>query len=272
MKAYFLLLGLFIFSIKTAWGEPSPRRALNSADARSYLYFDANLRKHSFQSDTILDHIQHKIEQAMELELRNKEARALSALERKVEQVKNNELASYWMAYIQYLKARDALWQKEHKAAQQADEKGIKILEEKTFKNADDYALLALLKGLSFYFAPESEGARIYMEIERLLYSGFALDKNNIRLHFAKGLLDFHTPQEYGGGKKTEEFMLQAISLPETNSDNPQRPTWGKEDAYAILIQHYLRADKKQLAEKYFKEGKFVFPNSRSILYLQGSF
>ena len=166
MKAWFLLIGLFILSVKTVNGESRLVCTLYSDAANTLLHSNESRPTVYFQSDTILDHIQQKIEQAMEVDINMKDAKALSALERKLEQVKNNELASYWMAYIQYSKTKAVLAEKNHKAAKQADEKGIKILEEKTFKNADDYALLVLLKGLSFYFAPESEAMRIYMDIE----------------------------------------------------------------------------------------------------------
>lgn len=226
------------------------------------------------QSDTLRTAMQQKIQEAFQEDLVNKEASKLVRLEIALEQDQSVDdlLKNYWIAYINYLKTLVAQQQKDQVKAKEADEKGIAILEKNTTKSADDYALLALLKGLSFYFAQPGNEMNVYVEIEHLITSGVGLDKNNVRLQYVQAVLDFHTPKEYGGGSKTERFLLNAIEWPETNADNPQRPTWGKEEAYDLLIQYYLREDKKDKAKKYFDEGKFSFPTSYGILRHRGSF
>jgi len=274
MKALFLLISLFVFCRETATCGLRTVGKVHSSTRQVFNDADEDQLNVVFQKNLILDDIQQKIKDAVKEDLVHKSTKALLALEMALEQEESNPVAlkNYWIAYINYLKTVAAWNQKDLVTAEQADEKGIRLLEKNTAKNADDYALLVLLKGLSFYFAPETDAMRIYLEIEGLLYAGLAQDKNNIRLQYAQGLLDFYTPKEYGGGDKAEKFLINTIERPETNLDHRHQPTWGKEEAYDILIQYYLREHKIDRAKKYFKEGKFTFPNSAAILQHQGSF
>ena len=78
----------------------------------------------------------------------------------------------------------------------------------------------------------------------------------------------FHTPKKYGGGKETEEYLLKAISLPIQKVKNDYLPSWGKEEAFEMLIKFYIKNEKWDLAKKYYKKGIAAFPKSYTISQL----
>ncbi len=105
------------------------------------------------------------------------------------------------------------------------------------------------------------------------------MDKENLRLYYVQGKIDFHTPKQYGGGKITEKALKKAIELSEKNTQNTQptwgkaielpekntqntQPTWGKEQAYSTLIAYYLRENQKEKAKIYYNKALKIFPNS----------
>jgi len=95
------------------------------------------------------------------------------------------------------------------------------------------------------------------------------LDSTNVRAYFVYGSNDFYTPEQYGGGKEAEKYLLKAISMPTQKEKNNILPSWGKEEAYEILIRLYIKKENWDLAEKYFHEGIEEFPDSYSINQLK---
>ncbi|MEJ5052809.1 hypothetical protein [Sphingobacterium sp. MYb382] len=276
MKALCMLIGLLFMQLEIAWSRPIVDSGNSGSTQKSRFIkntIDAYILEFS-NNDTVLNDIQYIIQKAFNDDIVNKNVKALTSLETSLEQDggKDVNLNNYWIAYINCLKTIVAQQQKDSATAKASDEKGIKLLERNETKGAEDYALLALLRGLSFPFASAGEEMNIYYEIEHLLTNGLGLDKKNVRLQYVQAVLDFYTPSEYGGGYKAEKLLINAIEWPETNIDNPQLPTWGKEEAYDFLVQYYLRENKKESAKKYFKEGIFNFPNSTIILRHKASF
>lgn len=270
MKALCMLIGLLFMQLEIARCGPivDSGNSGSTQTSRSIKNtMDASILEFS-KKDTVLNDIQYIIQKAFNADVANKNVKALTDLEASLEQEggKDVNLRNYWIAYINYLKTIVAQQQKDNETAKASDEKGIKLLEENTTKNAEDYALLALLRGLSFPFASAGEEMNIYYEIEHLLTTGLGLDKKNMRLQYVQAVLDFYTPSEYGGGYKVEKLLINTLEWPDKNIDNPQLPTWGKEEAYDLLVQFYLRENKKESAQKYFEEGIFNFPNSVIIL------
>jgi hypothetical protein len=96
------------------------------------------------------------------------------------------------------------------------------------------------------------------------------LDENNVRSNYVNGYYDFYTPPEYGGGKKTEAFLLKAING--KNVSNPYSPTWGEAEAYPILIQLYLKQNKKEKAMQYYQTACKLFPDNTYIAKLKKHF
>lgn len=153
-----------------------------------------------------------------------------------------------------------------------SNKKRIYLLENNQNKNSDDYALLALLKGMSYSFVSAMEAPAISRDINKYLEKGIEADNENFRIYYAQGSIDFYIPKEYGGGTKAESALLKAINLPEKNKSNSQLPTWGKEEAYDLIIRFYLRENQKDKAKTYFDKAKQLFPTSYIIQMHQSKF
>jgi hypothetical protein len=170
----------------------------------------------------------------------------------------SNPYLSYWGAFAQY-----HLYFRHDKNKQQAEQalnKGIELLENIPTKNAEHYALLSLLQGLNLEFAsfltiPFKAGT-VKANAEKAL----ALEPNNLRAHYARGINDFYTPKQYGGGKVAATHFKQAIALADKPDPNPYAPSWGKADAYYYLVQAYQAAGQTELARQYATEGLSKYP------------
>ncbi|HEX8329532.1 MAG TPA: hypothetical protein VF629_18485 [Hymenobacter sp.] len=169
-----------------------------------------------------------------------------------------NPYVSYWAAFAQYhLYFRAG---QDKTKAEAALEKGIAVLEEVPTKTAEHYALLSLLQGLNLEFAnfltiPFKAGA-----VKESAEKALTMAPNNLRAHYARGINDFYTPKQYGGGKVAAAHFLKAIALPDQPDPNPYAPNWGKADAYCYLAQTYKAAGQLDLARKYATEGVNKYP------------
>ncbi len=228
----------------------------------------------TLQNDTILNNIQEKIATASHDGFAKGNTRQLDEVEAILESKKtdNENLKNYWIAYINYYKTIIAMQFENKELGSKSNKKGIKILEGSKNKNSDDYALLVLLKGMSYPFASGMEALAISKDINKLLEKGIKADDKNFRVYYAQGSIDFYTPKEYGGGTKAESALLKAIELPEKNTGNSQLPTWGKEEACDLTIRFYLRENQKDKAKTYFDRAKQLFPDSYIIQTHQSNF
>ncbi|MDR2407326.1 MAG: hypothetical protein LBE13_04330 [Bacteroidales bacterium] len=279
MKTLFFLLGLLMF--QTCNPQKQSIELLSVTDVVEYWEKSAIGSEVSheeslttIQNDTLLNNIQEKITLASYEGFVKNNTQELDNI---ANQLSNSNIASqnltkYWLSYISYYKTIIGMKVRNQEMTRDANKKGIEILESIKNKNSDDYALLVLLKGLSFSFVPAVEAPLISREISKLIEKGLKTDDSNFRVHYAQGSVDFYTPKEFGGNTKTEQYLIKAINLPEKNIGNSQLPTWGKEEAYDLLIRYCLRENNKKEAEMYFNKAKQVFPDSYTILSHQSSF
>lgn len=185
---------------------------------------------------------------------------------KKTKSTTNKYLYAYWLSYLNYYKSIAAAKQGAENVEQYLD-KAIGYLEKIKNKDVEVIALLALEESYKFQFIPRQEMILQMNKINKYLEKALKLDKNNVRANYVNGNYDYYTPKEYGGGKKTEDFLLKAISA--KNSHKPFFPTWGKEDAYRILILYYVDNKRSVEAKDYFKKAKSLFPNSHLIQSLK---
>ncbi len=176
-----------------------------------------------------------------------------------------NNLLLYWKGYLYYYKSIFYIQNNEKSKSEKAITKGINILKEIEYKNSEDLALLALLQSFSQQFNSGFKAAKVSSKIKQNVDLALALDPDNLRAHFVYASNDFYTPEKYGGGKEAEKYLLNAISLSEQKISNPYLPSWGKEEAYAMLIQLYINDENFESAKKYFNQGMEKYPNSYSI-------
>lgn len=178
----------------------------------------------------------------------------------------NNEhnLVRYWQSYLEFYRSIFYLQMKDEKKAEKAVEKGIDWMEEMTNKGSEDYALLAMMTSFSIQFKSFIKIPKTSGKAKEWTEKAIAMDTTNLRAYYVFASHDFYTPKAFGGGKKAEEYLLKAISLPSQKVKNPVLPSWGKSDAYHMLISLYLREDKKELAREYYRKAVSLYPqNSR---------
>ena len=87
---------------------------------------------------------------------------------------------------------------------------------------------------------------------------------NNLRAYYALALNNFYTPKVFGGGSEVEFYLKKALSLTETTKTE-NKPSWGKESVYELLIKHYQKEEKGSFATKYLIEGLELFPYSKLL-------
>lgn len=204
---------------------------------------------------SVLTNIQQKITWRTHADSIRQVAAALDELRAKTP----NPYLSYWGAFAQYHLYFRAGQDKQ--TAEKALQTGIALLEEISTKTAEHYALLSLLQGLNLEFANFLTIAFKANTVKENAEKALALDPNNLRAHYARGINDFYTPSQYGGGKVAAKHFKKAIALPEKTDPNPYAPDWGKADAYSYLAQTYKKAGQMELAKQYATEGLAKYPN-----------
>lgn len=177
---------------------------------------------------------------------------------------KDQNIIQYWRAYLQFYMAIFHIQSGDKSASEAAVDQGIAWMKDMKQKNSEDYALLAMLQGFSIQF----KGMRamfISGAIKKNVETALTIDDENIRAYYVAGNNDYYTPEQYGGGKKVEEYLLKAIALPTQKTPNEYLPSWGKEEAYELLIKHYIKKEKMEAARAHFKDANKLFPNSYQI-------
>lgn len=247
----FLFISLFFFSCA---GEPvfGPAYAVN--------YTNSN----TSTKDTLLKGIEGKIYNSFVQSLTSKSEAPIQKIDEALEALYKEppqNLIIYWRAYNHYYQAIYYIQSKDAKQSEKAIDKAVELMKSIDNKNAEDYALLAMSQSFSIQFKGMQAmfiSGKVSKNIDRALVA----DKENLRAWFVAGSSDYYTPEKYGGGKKVEEFLKKAISLPAQKIQNEYLPSWGKEEAYEMLIKFYLKKDKKEEATATYKSGIAEFPNS----------
>ena len=139
-------------------------------------------------------------------------------------------------------------------------------------KTSETYALLALVQSFSIQFASGMEAGRISAGIRENAGKALELDSTNVRGWYVLGSNDYYTPASFGGGKKVEYYLKKATSSPDKNTDDSSLPTWGREYAYALLIQYYMQNDRTDeakncllMAEKEYPDSYFIGEYKRKL-------
>lgn len=171
-----------------------------------------------------------------------------------------NRATAYWMAYACYQSAIYLLNTKQNDLSEAATKEGIAVLESITEKNDEDYILLGSLHSFSITFQPDL-APTISPKANNLVQKGLEINAKNLRGHLALGRSDYYKPAQYGGGKMVEKHLQKALSLKNTYSDDPNAPTWGRDDVYMYMVWFYRRADRNQDALLYCRRGLKEYPN-----------
>lgn len=174
----------------------------------------------------------------------------------------NNSLFLYWKGYALYYNSIYYIKKSDISNSKAILTNGIKTLESIKKKNSEDYALLSMLKSFSCQFLKFPEVVQASKDATTYIDQAVELDKNNLRAYYVLANNDYYTPENFGGGKSVEKYALKAISLPAQKVSNPYLPSWGKQESYELLTNHYIKQKDMEKAKKYIELGLTEYPNS----------
>ncbi|RAK68043.1 hypothetical protein [Hymenobacter edaphi] len=176
--------------------------------------------------------------------------------------------ARYWHGYVALHESIYYLQQNDRKRAEQVVENGLKQLQEPAPQRAEDYALLAHLQSFAIQFRHGMAAALAAAKVKSNAERALKLDARNLRAYYVLASNDFYTPARYGGGKKTEGYLLKALAQPDQSAAGAQGPSWGREQTYELLVRFYHREQKPALAQKYYAEARRRYPSSTTLAEL----
>lgn len=214
------------------------------------------------KGDSILENIQNKIYTTFinSFELRN--TQNLIKIENELKKIKNHDqIIFYWIAYSKYYESIFYLKMNDKKSAKKEINEAIEMVEIIKSKNSESYALLANLYSFSTQFADGMSINNISLKTKKNAETAIKLDEDNLRAWYVLGANDFYTPRMYGGGKKCEEYLLKSISLDEQKVKNPYMPSWGKNDAFSLLVAYYIEKDEHVKALEYLNKALLLYPD-----------
>lgn len=260
MKNTLLLFVLFLF--------PSCKGYTIEKDFSEFVNYSDQITE--IKSDSLLKDVQNKIYNSFVQSLLSKDNKPLRELSLKLKELYNEKelnLILYWRSYLQFYSSIYFSEMQEKNMSEKEIDIGINWLKNMKGKNSEDFALLSMLQGYSMQF----KGTKVMfisINLKKNIKKAIALDSVNPRAYYVYASNDFYTPEKYGGGSEAEEYLLKAISLTAQKIKNEYLPSWGKEEAYEMLIKLYIKTQKWDLAKEYFEKGIREFPKSYSISLL----
>ena len=201
--------------------------------------------------------IESRIDSAFERSLRSGSAAPLQELGAALDGMKSNGpqeayRRGYWSGYQRYREAivHTALGGKA--GARQAVAAGIETLRAVSPSDREVQILLGLMSGLNLQFVPPSNTMK---ELDRL--NGHIREamkgEPSLRALYLAAISDWNTPAAYGGKRRAEPLLRQALALPVT-ARRPLSPNWGREDA-STLLREVLRAAGKDIEAERLQDG-----------------
>jgi tetratricopeptide (TPR) repeat protein len=228
---------------------------------------EASLKSND-QNDTLLKDIQSKVMDAFVNAKISNSDKSLLVLEQALLNLNKNNtngIILYWYSYACYYHSILLTIEKENKSSERILDEGIRQFKNAGNLNSEHFALLALMESYSIQYAPAIEVPSISKHVKQNAEKALQLDSLNPRAYFVLGSNDFYTPEQYGGGKKAESYLIKAIGLNDQSVVNPYLPTWGKNGAYEMLIRLYINHKQFAEAKKYYQEAITKFPDDYMI-------
>jgi tetratricopeptide (TPR) repeat protein len=216
-------------------------------------------------SENVLNGIQDKIETAMNHCFVKNSIAPLDSLSKSLDELSRNNIVLYWAAYIDYYKGVFYVKLGDRDNSKKAIKKAYNTLEKMNNKNSEDYALLALVQSFYIQFTSGMVAGTLSSKIVKNAEIALELDSANLRGWYVLGSNDFYTPESFGGGKKVDYYLKKAISTTPKDIKNPYLPTWGKENAFEMLIRHYIQNKKFEEAKTYLQMAEKEYPDSYFI-------
>lgn len=218
----------------------------------------------SAQDFSFLQNIQYKIDSALSSSLAQQNIAPLdSMLLQLAALTPQNNLTTYWQSYARSMETIYFMRNKQAKEAEHIINRACDDMAKIGKKNAEDYALLASLQNLAIQFRSGMGAGKLSSQAVENARTALQMDSTNLRAWYVLATNDFYTPAFFGGGKKTERYLLKALSYPAQQVPNPYMPSWGREEAYQLLLTYYVQKELYEQARVLLNAAQKEYPNGR---------
>ena len=179
-------------------------------------------------------------------------------------------LRDYWLGYLYYQEALSLMRSGDRDRAKPVLQRSIATLGNSGRSDTEVNALLGLATGLNLQYVPKQSIMNAVQDTNGHLAAALS-NKPSLRAYYASAVADFNTPAMYGGKRKAEGLVRQALSQAEPAASQ-LRPTWGRDLATALLVRILLSDKKKDQAVALYRAARRDFPNSVAIDELKTNF
>lgn len=208
--------------------------------------------------------IQELIDNSLEKSLQNHSPEPITSIEKSLSEKEGN-VWIYWKAYTQMCKSIYFISTNQEKESQKALDSGISLLAQNDNMTTEDYALLAYMQSQYIRFTSGMQSGILSAKSKKNANMSVTKDSLNIRGWVVLAIIDYYTPKQFGGKEKCEEYLLKAIALPSQTIQNNYRPSWGKIEAYSLLLAYCKETGNKDRLHEYYQMAIKEFPNEASI-------
>lgn len=215
-----------------------------------------------------VERIQERIHNAFVESMQNGAIDNIDVISKELELYPQNNIIIYWRAYVKFYRAIFYMQYNNSKKMKIETDDGIEMLQELNNKDCEIYALLSRLQGISMQYSG-MKAMLVFKQMNDNSKKALELCPNNLRANLVAASNDFYTPSQFGGGKKAEELLLKAISLPDQEEKNVFLPSWGKEEAYELIIRLYISREEFDKAVDFYRKAIELFPNNYMINQLK---
>jgi tetratricopeptide (TPR) repeat protein len=181
-------------------------------------------------------------------------------------QESENPVFLYWKAYAMYYNSIIYLQKGDKEKAKNELNQGIEALESIKEKNSEDCALLCMLYTFSCQFYAFPKVISPFNKANDYAKKAIKFNDNNLRAYYVAASLDYYTPQQYGGGKKAENYLLKALELTTPEIENPYTPSWGRQECFELLTDYYIKKQSFDEAKTYIEAGLKDYPDSYVLM------
>lgn len=223
-------------------------------------------RTFAAESDSLLVNIQKKIYNSFLSTFNDGNADKLVNIQKALAGLKQkNQIITYWEAYGKYYESLYYLKTSDKEKAMSKLNDAIKALDNVKDKNSESLALLAYLQNFSIQYLGSLSAASIGNKVKSNAQLALQLDSTNLRAWYVLASNDYYTPIAFGGGKKCEKHLLKAVSLNEQTIPNTYMPSWGKAEAYSLLIDFYYNKEDYKRAKEILSQALACYPTDYMI-------
>jgi pentatricopeptide repeat protein len=222
----------------------------------------------SLANDSVLATAEVDIQNAMNQSFMQQDITPLNVMLQSLDALPDNEWSDYWTAFALYRKAIFQAYAAGGEGSEATTKQALELLASIKTKTSEHYALQGIIRSFSIQFATGMKAGIVSAKVGKDFKKALQLDEQNMRAYYGLGSSDYYTPEQYGGGKRVEEYILQALALEKQYHDNPVMPTWGKDEAYEILLRHYMKKEQFEKAKTLFQQAMNDFPGNYQLSQL----